>query len=96
MSAIWEGNESGQVGLLNFPLLQGTTGYTAKFSVARQLYSALNPALGGGTLPGPDAAMVGAVQHLSTPKTTTPSKTTPKTSAPTKSTGKGGGHGKGH
>jgi membrane peptidoglycan carboxypeptidase len=98
MSAIWEGNESGQVGLLHFPLLQGTTGYTAKFSIAKQLYAALNPVLGGGALAGPDSAMVGAVQHLSPAKPSTPAKkgaapkAPSKPSKPTTGGGKGGGH----
>jgi membrane peptidoglycan carboxypeptidase len=103
MSAIWEGNEQGQVGLLHFPLLQGTTGYTAKFSIAHQLFAALNPALGGGALPGPDPAMVGAVQHLAPAgppvhgkapaphKAPAPSKPTAPT-APTAPTSGGGSH----
>ncbi|MFC4242099.1 transglycosylase domain-containing protein [Gryllotalpicola reticulitermitis] len=77
-TAIWEGNEKGQVGLLNFPLLQGTTGYTAKFSIAHALFSALNPALGGAALPGPDQTMVGKVQAPA-PTHPAPRKTTIKT-----------------
>jgi membrane peptidoglycan carboxypeptidase len=62
-TAIWVGNSLGHVGLEHFPLLQGTTGYTAKFSIGRELLPALDAALGGNPLPAPDPALVGAVKH---------------------------------
>jgi membrane peptidoglycan carboxypeptidase len=59
-TAIWVGNVKGQVGLEHFPLLNGTTGYTAKFAIGRELLPRLDAALGGGALPAPDPALVGA------------------------------------
>ncbi|GAA4159353.1 transglycosylase domain-containing protein [Gryllotalpicola daejeonensis] len=100
-TAIWVGNASGHVGLEHFPLLQGTTGYTSKFSIAHQLLPVLDRAFGGAALPGPDPKLLGAVtQPHYTHKGTGPTKPAPAKPAPPKAPAPpskgGGGHGKGH
>jgi membrane peptidoglycan carboxypeptidase len=64
-NATWIGNVVGSVGLANYPLLQGTSGYSAKFGVGKSMMTYLDAHYGGGTLPAPDPAMVGAVSHAS-------------------------------
>jgi membrane peptidoglycan carboxypeptidase len=76
-TAIWVGNAVGQVGLEHYPLLQGTTGYTVKFSIGHALLPTLDAALGGGPLPGPDPALVGGP-----PKAKAPHKAAPPAPAP--------------
>lgn len=69
-NATWIGNVQGHVRLANWPFLQGTTGYSAKFQVGKQLMTYLDGAYGGGTLPAPDQAMIGTPTKA---KTATPS-----------------------
>ncbi|MBT2501514.1 transglycosylase domain-containing protein [Curtobacterium sp. ISL-83] len=63
-NATWVGNVQGHVGLANWPFLQGTTGYSAKFGVGRTMMSYLDQHVGGGALPAPNPAMIG---HASAP-----------------------------
>ncbi|KQO62933.1 transglycosylase domain-containing protein [Curtobacterium sp. Leaf261] len=58
-NATWVGNVSGQVGLANVRLGQGTTGYSAKFGVGKALMTYLDQHYGGDALPVPDQAMIG-------------------------------------
>ncbi|GAA4182021.1 transglycosylase domain-containing protein [Gryllotalpicola koreensis] len=80
-TAIWVGNSIGQVGLEHFPLLQGTTGYTAKFSIGHELLPVLDAAFGGNPLPAPDPALVGAVKRAA-PKPKAPAPAAPAPPAP--------------
>ena len=107
-TAIWVGNATGQVGLEHFPLLQGTTGYTAKFGIGHELLAVLDAALGGGPLPGPDPALIGAppkVNHAPRAHAPAPAPAQPAPAqpappppapAPAPQPGKGGGHHGGH
>lgn len=65
-NATWIGNVQGSVSLANWPFLQGTTGYSAKFGVGRSMMSYLDQTVGGGALPAPDQAMIGQASHAST------------------------------
>jgi membrane peptidoglycan carboxypeptidase len=65
-NATWIGNVQGQVSLANWPFLQGTTGYSAKFGVGKALMAYLDGTVGGDALPEPDPAMIGQVSHSST------------------------------
>jgi membrane peptidoglycan carboxypeptidase len=65
-NATWVGNVQGQVSLANWPFLQGTTGYSAKFGVGKSMMSYLDQTVGGGALPTPDPAMIGQASHAST------------------------------
>jgi len=65
-NATWIGNVQGSVSLVNWPFLQGTTGYSAKFGVGKSMMSYLDQTVGGGALPAPDQAMIGQVSHAST------------------------------
>ncbi len=58
-NATWIGNVQGNVGLANTPFLQGTTGYSAKFGVGKQMMTYLDGRYGGDALPTPDPAMIG-------------------------------------
>ncbi|PZE58052.1 penicillin-binding protein [Curtobacterium sp. MCPF17_001] len=69
-NATWIGNVQGHVRLANWPFLQGTTGYSAKFGVGKQMMTYLDGAYGGGALPAPDPAMIGTPAKA---KTATPS-----------------------
>jgi membrane peptidoglycan carboxypeptidase len=66
-NATWVGNVKGQVSLANWPFLQGTTGYSAKFGVGRSMMTYLDQTVGGGALPTPDPAMIGQASHAPTP-----------------------------
>ncbi len=55
----WIGNVQGNVGLANWPFLQGTTGYSAKFGVGKQMMTYLDAHYGGDALPTPDPSMIG-------------------------------------
>jgi membrane peptidoglycan carboxypeptidase len=65
-NATWIGNVQGSVSLANWPFLQGTTGYSAKFGVGRSMMTYLDQTVGGGALPAPDPAMIGQTSHAST------------------------------
>jgi len=65
-NATWIGNVQGQVSLANWPFLQGTTGYSAKFGVGKSMMSYLDQTVGGDPLPSPDPAMIGQQSHAST------------------------------
>ncbi|WP_144710814.1 transglycosylase domain-containing protein [Curtobacterium pusillum] len=65
-NATWIGNVQGQVSLANWPFLQGTTGYSAKFGVGRSMMTYLDQTVGGGALPAADPAMIGQTSHAST------------------------------
>ncbi|NII40489.1 membrane peptidoglycan carboxypeptidase [Curtobacterium flaccumfaciens] len=69
-NATWIGNVQGHVRLANWPFLQGTTGYSAKFGVGKQMMTYLDGAYGGDALPAPDPAMIGTPAKA---KTATPS-----------------------
>jgi membrane peptidoglycan carboxypeptidase len=58
-NATWIGNVQGHVRLANWPFLQGTTGYSAKFGVSKKMMTYLDGTYGGGPLPTPDPAMIG-------------------------------------
>ncbi|WIB61180.1 transglycosylase domain-containing protein [Curtobacterium sp. MCLR17_007] len=62
-NATWIGNVQGSVRLANWPFLQGTTGYSAKFGVGKAMMSYLDQHVGGDALPAPDPAMVGTPEH---------------------------------
>ncbi|WFR68408.1 hypothetical protein P9139_09640 [Curtobacterium flaccumfaciens] len=64
-NATWIGNVQGSVSLANWPFLQGTTGYSAKFGVGKSMMSYLDQKVGGGALPTPDQAMIGQTSHAS-------------------------------
>ncbi|MDR6574126.1 membrane peptidoglycan carboxypeptidase [Curtobacterium sp. 320] len=64
-NATWIGNVQGNVSLANWPFLQGTTGYSAKFGVGKSMMSYLDQTVGGGTLPAADPAMIGQASHSS-------------------------------
>ncbi|MFS2028932.1 MULTISPECIES: transglycosylase domain-containing protein [unclassified Curtobacterium] len=64
-NATWIGNVQGNVSLANWPFLQGTTGYSAKFGVGKSMMSYLDQTVGGGTLPAADPAMIGQTSHTS-------------------------------
>ncbi|WP_336697435.1 transglycosylase domain-containing protein [Curtobacterium sp. USHLN213] len=64
-NATWIGNVQGNVSLANWPFLQGTTGYSAKFGVGKSMMSYLDQTVGGGTLPAADPAMIGQASHTS-------------------------------
>ncbi|MFB9648741.1 transglycosylase domain-containing protein [Curtobacterium pusillum] len=64
-NATWIGNVQGQVSLANWPFLQGTTGYSAKFGVGKSMMSYLDQTVGGGALPAPDQALIGQTSHAS-------------------------------
>ncbi|MBM7476160.1 transglycosylase domain-containing protein [Curtobacterium herbarum] len=96
-NATWIGNVEGHVRLANWPFLQGTTGYSAKFGVGKQMMSYLDGTYGGGALPTPDQAMIGtpakaktaapssgsdAQQGAQSPDTNAPDTNTPDTNAP--------------
>jgi membrane peptidoglycan carboxypeptidase len=63
-NATWIGNEQGSVKLANFPFPNGTTGYSAKFAIAKPLMSYLDQKYSGGALPTPDQAMIGGVSNV--------------------------------
>ncbi|WP_066515305.1 transglycosylase domain-containing protein [Curtobacterium ammoniigenes] len=89
-NATWIGNVYGNVGLANWPMGQGTTGYSAKFGVGKQMMTFLDSKYGGGALPVPDQAMIGtppAPPSASTAATATQGAATPST--PTTSTSGG-------
>ncbi|PCN49396.1 penicillin-binding protein [Curtobacterium sp. 'Ferrero'] len=87
-NATWIGNVQGNVGLANTPFLQGTTGYSAKFGVGKQLMTYLDQHYGGDALPTPDAAMIG--QASSQSQSQTSSGDPAGTSAGTTGTGTAG------
>jgi membrane peptidoglycan carboxypeptidase len=60
----WIGNEQGSVKLANFPFPNGTTGYSAKFAVAKPLMQWLDQKYSGGTLPTPDQTMIGGASNV--------------------------------
>jgi membrane peptidoglycan carboxypeptidase len=62
-NATWIGNVQGSVHLANWPFLQGTTGYSAKFGVGKSMMSWLDAHYGGDALPAPDPAMIGTTTH---------------------------------
>ncbi|MDP4334640.1 transglycosylase domain-containing protein [Curtobacterium sp. A7_M15] len=64
-NATWIGNVQGNVSLANWPFLQGTTGYSAKFGVGKSMMTYLDQTVGGGALPAADPAMIGQVSHTS-------------------------------
>ncbi|MGG7305772.1 transglycosylase domain-containing protein [Curtobacterium sp. AB451] len=72
-NATWIGNVQGSVSLANWPFLQGTTGYSAKFGVGKSMMSYLDQTVGGGTLPTPNAAMIGQTSHTSSNSSSTSS-----------------------
>jgi membrane peptidoglycan carboxypeptidase len=74
-NATWIGNVTGQVGLEYYPLLNGTTGYSAKFGVGKQLMTYLDQAYGGGALPAADSAMVGSGYSATSTSTATATPT---------------------
>ncbi|MFC4245138.1 transglycosylase domain-containing protein [Gryllotalpicola reticulitermitis] len=76
-NSTWVGNVAGKVHLGTWPLLAGTNGYDAKFSIARQLLPVLDSQLGGTTLPSPDTALVG--YPAAPTRTPTPSPTATST-----------------
>ncbi len=76
-NATWVGNVQGHVRLAEWPFLQGTTGYSAKFGVGRTMMSWLDQRSGGDALPQPDPAMIGT---RSTPQSSTPSSSIPQSS----------------
>lgn len=76
-NATWIGNVQGSVRLANWPFLQGTTGYSAKFGVGRDMMTYLDGHYGGDALPEPDPAMIGQVRApVQTPATGTDPGTT--------------------
>jgi membrane peptidoglycan carboxypeptidase len=85
-NATWVGNVSGQVGLAYTPMLQGTTGYSAKFGVGKGMMTYLDAHYGGGALPTPDQTMIGTYgsTYGNGYSDTTPSSeaTAPATTAP--------------
>ncbi|WP_228504850.1 transglycosylase domain-containing protein [Curtobacterium sp. VKM Ac-1395] len=62
-NATWIGNVLGSVHLANWPFLQGTTGYSAKFGVAKSMMGYLDAHVGGDALPAPDQALIGTPAH---------------------------------
>lgn len=64
-NATWIGNVQGHVKLANWPFLQGTTGYSAKFGVSKAMMQYLDTTIGGDALPTPSQAMIGAASHSS-------------------------------
>ncbi|MGN8050636.1 transglycosylase domain-containing protein [Curtobacterium sp. 22159] len=64
-NATWIGNVQGSVSLANWPFLQGTTGYSAKFGVGKAMMAYLDQTVGGDALPTPDPAMIGQASHAS-------------------------------
>ncbi len=64
-NATWVGNVQGHVRLANWSFLQGTTGYSAKFGVSKQMMTYLDGTYSGGALPAPDPAMVGYAANRS-------------------------------
>ena len=62
-NATWIGNVQGSVSLANWPFLRGTTGYSAKFGVAKSMMAYLDQTRAGGDLPAADPAMVGTVAN---------------------------------
>ncbi|SBN62671.1 Membrane carboxypeptidase (penicillin-binding protein) [Curtobacterium sp. 9128] len=61
-NATWIGNVQGNVKLANWPFLQGTTGYSAKFGVGKSMMQYLDAHYGGGALPAPSQSMIGAAK----------------------------------
>ncbi|MGY2900651.1 membrane peptidoglycan carboxypeptidase [Curtobacterium sp. PvP017] len=64
-NATWIGNVQGNVSLANWPFLQGTTGYSAKFGVGKSMMAYLDQTVGGDALPAPSQAMIGQASHSS-------------------------------
>jgi membrane peptidoglycan carboxypeptidase len=64
-NATWIGNVQGNVSLANWPFLQGTTGYSAKFGVGKSMMAYLDQTVGGDGLPAPSQAMIGQASHSS-------------------------------
>lgn len=64
-NATWIGNVQGSVSLANWPFLQGTTGYSAKFGVGKSMMAYLDQTVGGDALPTPSQAMIGQASHSS-------------------------------
>lgn len=64
-NATWIGNVLGNVSLANWPFLQGTTGYSAKFGVGKSMMAYLDQTVGGDALPAPSQAMIGQASHSS-------------------------------
>ncbi|MBT1608448.1 transglycosylase domain-containing protein [Curtobacterium flaccumfaciens] len=64
-NATWVGNVQGNVSLANWPFLQGTTGYSAKFGVGKSMMAYLDQTVGGGALPAPSQAMIGQASKSS-------------------------------
>ncbi|WP_263089398.1 transglycosylase domain-containing protein [Curtobacterium sp. RIT-PI-V] len=64
-NATWIGNVQGNVSLANWPFLQGTTGYSAKFGVGKSMMAYLDQTVGGDALPTPSQAMIGQASHSS-------------------------------
>ncbi|QZQ56479.1 penicillin-binding protein [Curtobacterium sp. TC1] len=64
-NATWIGNVQGNVSLANWPFLQGTTGYSAKFGVGKSMMAYLDQTVGGDALPAPSQAMIGQASHAS-------------------------------
>lgn len=64
-NATWIGNVQGNVSLANWPFLQGTTGYSAKFGVGKSMMAYLDHTVGGDALPAPSQAMIGQASHSS-------------------------------
>lgn len=50
-NATWVGNVQGSVSLANWPFLQGTTGYSAKFGVGKSMMAYLDQTVGGERCP---------------------------------------------
>ena len=75
-NATWIGNVQGAVSLANWPFLQGTTGYSAKFGVGRSMMTYLDQTVGGGALPTPDPAMIGQASHAPTQSSSTTDQAT--------------------
>jgi membrane peptidoglycan carboxypeptidase len=65
-NATWIGNVQGHVRLANWPFLQGTTGYSAKFGVGKQMMAYLDGVVGGDPLPAPDPALIGSKTQAKT------------------------------
>lgn len=64
-NATWVGNVQGHVRLAQWPFLQGTTGYSAKFGIGKQLMTYLDGTYSGGALPAPDQALIGTAPKAS-------------------------------
>ncbi|ROS74888.1 membrane peptidoglycan carboxypeptidase [Curtobacterium sp. PhB130] len=75
-NATWIGNVQGNVRLANWPFLQGTTGYSAKFGVGKSMMTYLDAQYGGDALPTPSQSMIGASSKSSSSTSSTTSGST--------------------